>query len=99
MPGYRIKPRPLSQKQKEAQLKKKIAAASRMNPCGLHPRRHSTAEELNDFLVNYNACLINIDIKYPLGHKDRPEWIEVHRKNGVKRILQIVGLTAEEPPP
>jgi hypothetical protein len=89
MPNIR-KYRAFSKAQKAAQAKRRIAQGSRMNPGLLRLQRQSTFEQLKDYLINYNARMIEIDIKYPLGHPERTEWLEVHQKQGVKRIMQIV---------
>jgi hypothetical protein len=90
MPGYRRTTRLLSKAQKAAQAKREIAQSSRMILGLMRPQRQTTHQQLQDYLINYNARMIEIDIKYPLGHPERPEWLEVHQKQGVKRILQIV---------
>ena len=49
---------------------------------------------LYDYLTDYDARLINIERKYPLGDRERPGMIEAHKKNGVKRIMEICGVKA-----
>jgi hypothetical protein len=56
--------------------------------------KRSLDGQLNDFLINYDARLIEIDQKYPLGDKERVEWLIAHRKNGLKRIKEICEVKA-----
>jgi hypothetical protein len=51
----------------------------------------SIETQLNQFLIDYDVRLIEIDYRYPLGHKDRADWLVAHRKNGVKRLMEIMG--------
>ncbi len=46
--------------------------------------------QLKNYLIAYDARLIEIDKKYPFGNPDRSGWLLAHRKNGLKRIRQIV---------
>ena len=46
---------------------------------------------LYDFLVDYNAGLMWIDRKYTLEDPNRHERLEAHKKNGVKRLMEIIG--------
>jgi len=57
-----------------------------------HKRRLDT--RLYDFLVDYNAGLMWIDRKYTLDDPGRGERLEAHKKNGVKRIMEICGVKA-----
>jgi hypothetical protein len=50
----------------------------------------SLEHQVNDYLIIYNAGLLEIDRKYPLGDPERPEWIIAHRKNAVKRLKGII---------
>jgi hypothetical protein len=67
---------------KERLLKKWIAKETKTIP-----------GQLDDFLIAYDSRLIDIDQKYPLGNRERQEWIETHRANGLRRILEIVRWT------
>lgn len=49
---------------------------------------------LYDFLVDYNAGLMWIAYKYPISDEARRERLEAHKKNGVKRIMEICGVKA-----
>ena len=57
-----------------------------------HKRRLDT--RLYDFLVDYNAGLMWIDRKYTLDDPRRGERLEAHKKNGVKKIMEICGVKA-----
>jgi hypothetical protein len=67
-----------------------------MGPVAMSFKNSHSPEErhidsvLGRYLSDYGAGLIIIDHKYPLGDKERPEWIEAHEKNGVKRIKEIM---------
>ena len=57
-----------------------------------HKQRLDT--RLYDFLVDYNAGLMWIDRKYTLEDPNRHERLEAHKKNGVKRLMEICGVKA-----
>jgi hypothetical protein len=96
MPGMR-KHRPYSEKQKMATVnsfKRRQHTDEVRNthfkgslttgiPGGLNAR-------LDEYLVDYDARLIEIDHKYPFGNPERPEWLIAHRKNGIKRIGELL---------
>ena len=51
----------------------------------------SVEAQLNNYLIDYDVRLMEIERRYPIGDKDRAEWLLAHRCNGVKHILEITG--------
>jgi|GEM_PF-5948796 len=78
-----------SKRMKERNRKAKQQAPNAFNG-GNQAKTVSLETQLNDYLVDYNVRLIEIEHKYPLGNKERAEWLLAHRKNGVKRLMEIV---------
>jgi hypothetical protein len=99
MPGQR-QPRQFSEKQKAALRKRQKPQISFFNPPGrlkadpARPGKGGRRPEgvscaLGDFLDSYAARLIELDHKYPIGHTQRYEWMEVHRRHGIKQLIQL----------
>ncbi len=102
MPGTRVR-RKYTRKQQEATDNRKQFQPStfdQSNPdAGLVAIKFKNSQtrskkdlgkQLNEYLINYDARLLEIDRKYPLGCKDRPELIVIHRQNAAKHILEMV---------
>jgi hypothetical protein len=103
MPGGRCY-RNFSEKQKVALQKRKKTEIWLFNPPGM--LYHDPAQrngwgrlqkgpnsELNDFLDAYDARLIELDHRYPIGHRDRFEWMEEHRKVWTKILIKLLDVS------
>jgi hypothetical protein len=84
-------------KQKQATIRSEeqrqhIGQISRIRFDGsvLETKSYDLASRLNDYLIAYDARLLEIDYKYPPGNPERLDWLTAHRKNGVKRIEEIM---------
>ncbi len=91
------KPRPYTDKQKQAAANsvKRRQHIEKVRTIRLRGRirngkKVGLASELNKYLIAYGARLIEIDHKYPFGDPERWQWLIAHRRNGVKRLRQIL---------
>jgi hypothetical protein len=93
--------RKFSNKQKIALQNRKKPQLSLFNhsrlcrkPAQADTCRRLTTEQrfrLNDLMDSYDARLIELEHKYPIGQVERFEWFAAHRKVWAERLIKLLG--------